>query len=40
MRDTCYNVHIDIVENSGGAITAESANGVTTFTVKLRIQKC
>jgi signal transduction histidine kinase len=28
-----------IVENSGGVITAESANLVTTFTVKLRIQK-
>ena len=28
-----------IVENSGGTITAESANGVTTFTVKLRLQK-
>ena len=28
-----------IVENSGGAIAAESANGITTFTVKLRIQK-
>jgi signal transduction histidine kinase len=28
-----------IVENSGGTITAESANSVTTFTVKLRVQK-
>jgi signal transduction histidine kinase len=28
-----------IIENSGGTITAESANGVTTFTVKLRAQK-
>jgi signal transduction histidine kinase len=28
-----------IVENSGGTITAESANGVTMFTVKLHTQK-
>ncbi|GHU95181.1 histidine kinase [Clostridia bacterium] len=28
-----------IVENSGGTITAESTNGVTTFTVKLHMQK-
>ncbi len=28
-----------IVENSGGTIAAESANGITTFTVKLRLQK-
>ncbi|GHV06517.1 histidine kinase [Clostridia bacterium] len=28
-----------IIENSGGTIIAESANGVTTFTVKLRAQK-
>jgi signal transduction histidine kinase len=28
-----------IVENSGGTITAESTNGVTTFTVKLHLQK-
>jgi signal transduction histidine kinase len=28
-----------IVDNSGGAITAQSANGMTTFTVKLRAQK-
>lgn len=28
-----------IVENSGGTISAESANGVTTFTVRLRLSK-
>ncbi|GHU80258.1 histidine kinase [Clostridia bacterium] len=28
-----------IIENSGGTITAESVNGATTFTIKLRAQK-